>query len=937
MGENSISNTKIKNSEVNQTINVFCGFDMLSADAIKMIKEKYPDLFKDDNIEEIKLKIEQLYNDAAKIVNTKDISLYMSTENMKKLKFIYKTLEVLEFYYSEKNSEEADKYYNNLFVILSQIDVSEAINKFFTFPIKIRENNEMIYLYATFLISIKDRLGEAEDLLYNLYIDKKYKCAFESLVRCYFLEEKYDKVLEFLSKANKEEFDESGFLASMFMISKNFIKQFNEKEILKYNNSKFKEMSLYYISTAHIIYTINPKSQKIKEQFKKGLKCVKTDDIVAISTICYEARLLNLKDEMIKFLFNIELTPYLKLELVEFLINKSVLNEKEILKLQELKIDIDEEKVDVDYIEGILLENQGKELKAIEKYEQSYNKKETKNSAYKYINLARKKFCEIKDEMLKKLSLNNDLNSIMMVSEGYKYKNDYENAIKNSYKALYLLKNNMANKEVLSQYWGCTMLGGGILHWDTPYICKDVGVILKSELTSRVKKIVIEDDIFYVEKDKILNVEIIRSTSDLGLELINKKVNDKVIYNNQIFSVETIKDKYTFFSHICFEKIKNINNIEIFESNEENPEKVIEQLKQKLFDIQESTNKRLDIYEESKNIPLSAFFSSERTAGDYAKIINTLLSDKERLFFAGEPIDINVEDGFVIDLSSIIVLALFDKLEVFTKEFGEKIYITTSLKNKVKYYYETLLKKHGQKETTLEIVKIEDGTQKLAKNEVDINKRISFWADIYKCINKFKVENVEATKDEVLNLARDKFLDKVQFDLIELAKNKKLPYICDDLLIRKLAGAIYKIEHTNCVILIEHFYKDDYNKYLDIIMKFVQCNYIYVMYGERLGKLFLYLYKNYDNKEKVDNILKELLKTKTSFDLHIQMLINMINNLKNIQYTKISDNVYINNRITDIIYMIIDNIKIACSNLKLNYGEYEKSITKESGEIEFKF
>lgn len=273
-----------------------------------------------------------------------------------------------------------------------------------------------------------------------------------------FFTKKYDKVLELLSKAKKEKFDRYGFLASIFIISKNFKKQFKETEILKYNNNKFKDMPLFYVAKAHVLYTINPKNSKIKEQFKNGLKYLKTEDVIGINTMCNVARDIKLNEEMIKFLLNIDLTPYLKIRLAEFLINKLNLNEKEIDKLKEIKDQMDEQDIDVDYIEGILLENQGKEIKAISKYEQSYNKKGTINSAYKYIELSRNNFCDIKDELLKELSLSNDLNSIMIVVEGYKYKNDFENAIKNSYKALYLLNNNTTNKEVLELLAGCKTL-----------------------------------------------------------------------------------------------------------------------------------------------------------------------------------------------------------------------------------------------------------------------------------------------------------------------------------------------------------------------------------------------------------------------------------------------------------------------------------------------
>ena len=111
-----------------------------------------------------------------------------------------------------------------------------------------------------------------------------------------------------------------------------------------------------------------------------------------------------------------------------------------------------------------------------------------------------------------------------------------------------------------------------------------------------------------------------------------------------------------------------------------------------------------------------------------------------------------------------------------------------------------------------------------------------------------------------------------------------------------------------------------------------------VVEGLEAGETYnLYAVKNYneENRQKVENIIKEVLKTKKSFDLHIKTFINMINILKGVQYTIILDKAYINGRITDIINMLIKNIQEACNNLKLNYEEYEKYITKEIGGIEF--
>lgn len=939
---NIIKGCILKNSTINQTL-IINKDDLqnLPQEVIHELKEKFPNEFK-NNDDEIKQEIGKLYEQASEIINTQDVSFYISKKNVQKLKDIYQKLQFLENYYkTNTSSKESIQYYHNIFVLLLRTDLTEAIKKFKTFPQEIKEKVEMQYLYASFLSIMKDRekVEEAEKMLENLYFNEKCDIAYDSLVKCYFLQKKYDKVLGVLTKLRKEKFDKYGFLAAIFLISRNYKNQLNERKVLKFNNKKFKNMPLFYASQAQVLYKINPKNPKIKEQFKKGLNLLTEKDVIAIKIFSDLALEIKLNEEMIKFLQNIELTPYLKIRLAEFLINKSDLNEKEIEKLKEIKEEFDEQDIDVDFIDGIILESQGQEIKAIEKYEKSYNKKETINSAYKYIHLSRKNFCEINDEILKKLSLNNDLNTIMLVVEGYKYKNDFEKAIRNSYKSLYLLNNNTINKEVLKQYCGCYMLGGFSLYREVTTVGKDVGITLISEKNSNIKNIVIEDDNFYQESRRILNVEIIRSTSELGLELINKKINDKIEYKNQIYKIVNIKNKYVFFHNICFEKIKDKIDIEILTSNKGDVDGLIKQIEKRLIEAQKDTEEELDVYEKERYLPLSVFCSSDTTVENYYKTICTILFiEKDRMFYAGESRNIDIEKGFVIDLTSIIILALLGKLDVFTPELCQKVFITTSLKNKIKYYYESLLKKQGQKEMTIGIYKQEDGSQKLGKNETEVNRMIDFWAEIYKSINRFNVENTEAVKDDIWNEKTKKVFDKVQFDLIALAKQKDLPYICDDSAIKAIANDKYKIEHSNCLTLIEYLYKDKLEKYIDTVLELAKYNYIYVIYGGKyIGNIFVYLYKNYnkENKQKIENIIKEVLKTMKSFDLHIGTFINMINILKGVQYTIILDKAYKNEKITYIIEMLIKNIKDACDNLELDYNEYDKYIIKESGGIEY--
>lgn len=901
------------------------------------IKKEKIEIFKNDNIDEIKDKIDSLYNEAILIINNQDAQLYLNNKNKRRLEEIFETLNVLRFYYKDDKANEARQYYYNNLVILSKINIDKAIKYYKELSEEIKSECKIKLLYANLLI-IKDKFQLAEIMLCDLYYEKNYTIALDSLVRCYFLNQEYDKVVKLLNNAKKETFDKYGFLAAMFIISKNMIKRLNDKEILKLNNSKFKNMPLFYTATAHMLYDLNKKKKQYKEQFKKGIKYLHEKDVVAISTMCDEAKVLKLENEMEKYLFGIQLTPYLKIKLTEILTNKRNFEKNDVQKLIELRKQVDSNDVDIDYIDARILEEQGKEIEAIDKYEKSYKIKGTLNSAYKYIELSIKKYSKIKNEIIDSLEKDNRLYSTMLVVEAYRYNNDFENAIKNSYRALYLLNGKMSNKEILKQYWSCTMLGGNTLYRNVDYACKDVVVTIESQKTKKIKNYVIEDEELFKEGGRILNTEIIRTTNELAVELINRKRGEIVELKNEKYIIKDIKDKYTFFSHLCFNKIgiEKDKSIEIFRTRKEDMDGFATQLKEKLNQIERSQNERLDIYEKSTNIPLSCFFSNEKSVEDYAKIINILLSEKERCLYAGEPINIDVEKGFVIDLTSIIVLAIFEKLDVFTEEICKKTYITTSLKNKVQYFYENLLKKQGKKETTIGVFTQKDGEQKLAINETQINDKIEFWRKIYKVLNKFKVYNVEAEKNEFFKEKRDSFFDKVQFDLIELAKQKRLPYICDDLVIRKIAGTIYKVEHTNSITLIQYLYRNNFNKYLDEIIKIIKCNYFYALYGNELGELFFLYYKNIDKdiKSKIENIIKELLKNKVSFYAYIDIFINIINNLKTMEYIKIQDNLYLNPHVKETVDFLITNIKLACENLRINYNEYEEKIIKESGAIQ---
>ena len=699
--------------------------------------------YKNDTADEIKKKINKMYEEASSIINNNDAMVYISDENKQKLKQIYNNLKIFDFYYDNQNRKETQLYYHNMLVILSKSNSKEGIEFYNKIP-SFAKNNVMNHFYAIILIE-NEKYDVAKEIIENLYYNQKYEDSFETLVRIYFLMENYDKVIELLSKCKIENFDRYGFLASMLIISKNKKKRYQENELIKLNNRKFRKMPLLYSCTAKMLYNINKRNKKYKDQFKKGLRLLNEKDIIAISVMCNEAMVMGLEQEAISFLESINLTPVLKNKLLELLSRKGKLTKEQIRFVENIDKKFIDKKIDMNYIYGEVCESRGKELEAIKFYKESFEK--------------------------------------------------FSNIIAG---------------------------------------CKSIQLSIKNK--------------------------------------------------------SKIDDKYTYFAHIAFNYVRIDKHIEFFTSDNNNVEEAIEQLRQKMIEINKSTNKKLDIYQENKCIPLSGLMSREKNFEEYIKIINTLLFDNDRVLLCGETIDINLDDGFVLDISSIIVLTLLDMLELIPDSFCEKIYITTSLKNKFQYFYEMLVKKQEKTESFLYLT----DNEQLSLNETPIIEQIRFCKKLYNYINRFNAIDVEAEKDEFLNDKTIDFLDKIQFDLIMLAKKEGLPFISDDLMIRKIANN-YEIKHTNSMQIVKSFSKS-HDEYISNFIKYSKCNYIYTLYPDTLLEISKDLYENFNevNKHKFVSIIESVMENKVSAEYYVPILLERIESLKGVQYIQVFDNVYEN-------------------------------------------
>lgn len=257
-------------------------------------------------------------------------------------------------------------------------------------------------------------------------------------------------------------------------------------------------------------------------------------------------------------------------------------------------------------------------------------------------------------------------------------------------------------------------------------------------------------------------------------------------------------------------------------------------------------------------------------------------------------------------------------LDLIPDEMFNKIYITSSLKNKFQHFYETLLLKQDETEKMLCIV----DKDKLSMMETPFNDRISFWKKLNKFLNKVNVIETEFEKDELFNEKTKTILDKVQFDSIELARKLNLPYICDDLFIRRLSNQ-YGIKNTNSIQIVKTF-SETFEEYQSILIDFAKKNYIYTLYDDVLSEVLKKLYDNFneENKQNFINIMEAVFENKLSFEYYVSIFLNRLSNIKSVQYIKIVDEVYENLFATFFVETVENEIEKACTKHCIDLKKY---------------
>ena len=171
-------------------------------------------------------------------------------------------------------------------------------------------------------------------------------------------------------------------------------------------------------------------------------------------------------------------------------------------------------------------------------------------------------------------------------------------------------------------------------------------------------------------------------------------------------------------------------------------------------------------------------------------------------------------------------------------------------------------------------------------------------------MDRVNVVDSEFEGNTELNKELIKNLDKAQLDSIQIAKNKNIPYICDDLFIRRISN-IYNVKTSTSNYLINN--NVNFDIFIDNIIKFAKCNYIYAIHGIEFEKIFINLYDNFTekNKELFKEVIEQIFSNEKSIGIYKEYFKIIYNNMTKIQYVEIIGNLFEDKLVT----FMMENIK----------------------------
>jgi len=850
---------------------------------ITLTDEQFKEYLKSTNTSNTKNDIQTIINtifeDAAKIVNKSDSIFYISKNDKETLKEYIDKLEIFKPFFKDQD-EQTTMFFKNIISILIRIDSRKILSLFYELPSYLKNDDEILYNYGCALSENK-LYDDAINIFDEIYNKSHYIYAFIQKILCLLLQKKYDIVYNLTKVLKKDEFDQYGYLASYYLISKFERENLTENQIKKLN-AKFNDKPLFYSTASLIIKTrINRKSKNIKDYVKKGITLLEGLEFsISVTTIFVEqCTNLGVERYISKYLIkNANGSIHLNSLLLNFLIKIKDKKEEEFKTMRSVIDFLEKEKtdiIDINKAKAQLSLDEHKQLEAIKYLSVSFDLEENEDVASKCLQLIINNHDDNKNisNYIKCLKKSKNPRNVMLAAHGLQFIKNQSEAKSTAIQSLYLLGNKY-DKDIYRWFWGISMFDEDKKDPNLEFVSCNTATILQNTFNNTRKVIIIDDSL--TELHSIMDAECYPRNDPISISLINKEKNEEIKIENNTYQITEILTKDCYFTRKVMQKLRKSNkNNKYFKefTFNENSDDPFKEIKELLIKDREYLTNKLEQYDVEKNnntdgfnsLPLSFFCDEDK---NYQSIIDLLLYNKDMKLYCGSTNMVNINNqNIVVDLTSLVLLKEINKLELITP-FIKNMYITKSLKNKVNSIFQ---KVSNEKEKTMRLF-VDDcnnlcsteTTKESKKNDID------FWRDILLLINQCNVVEFES------NLNSDHF-DKSQFDMFSLAIEKNMIYICDDLTIAKLVYSLSKgnTTITNSCSFINSIYKSKPTEYIKTMHNLTELKYIHCI--DCLSLFYLTInVLNIQNEAEYRNYYKEIihniLQSKFLYECHISTI-----------------------------------------------------------------
>ncbi|UZT06143.1 hypothetical protein ONV75_16305 [Clostridium sp. LQ25] len=352
------------------------------------------------------------------------------------------------------------------------------------------------------------------------------------------------------------------------------------------------------------------------------------------------------------------------------------------------------------------------------------------------------------------------------------------------------------------------------------------------------------------------NVLHIRSSDELWISVLAKKVNDEFYVKNKKYIIQEILNKYLYMFSIAFkERVKvdkkYIKQLEISENDKE-----LKVLKEELKSINEVNKNRINIYMK-KNKKVEMGMPIYAIINDINKIdgvIDDLLYTKEFKFMGGVPNIVREKTKVTLTLVSTVILAKFNLLKDFINYYD--VYVGGYLIREIEKILNEYTSSYTEKE--LSVYLIDDKLYRDEKDEKYKKIKIDFYRGILNEVNKVMILNRDIYENcELINVSED-YLKSSDIEGAEIAKEVQATLFVDDIFTENVFKAYYKnIKTSNIAGFLNSILFEDYKEYSKILEVLIKYKYSYVFDSVSLANIII---KFQINKHSDSNKFKKIIK-----------------------------------------------------------------------------